>query len=272
MQIVTEEFLLQGLESFNHINKSQLTLLNEPSPAQKGWKDRVLGQQISDARAELFILLKGVSGEKNQQRVIDDFKKLQEHKKAISKLDKTQEDLSLSSQSTRTEVKIYCDGGCVPNPGKSGSGISVYYDEELHQLWYGLYDAYGTNNTAELNALYQALLLAKQELGQGASVEILCDSMYAINCISVWAVGWEKRGWTKKGGEIKNLQIIQEGYALYNDLKNNIKLSHVKAHIGTEGNELADRMTMYAIDLEEKTFKCYDEVIDIPKLLKMRAG
>jgi ribonuclease HI len=268
VQIVTEEFLHQGLESLNHINKSQLTLLNEASPAQKGWKDRVLGQQISDARAELFILLKGVSGEKNQQKVIDDFKKLQGHKKAIAKLDTTQEKSSHQS----INVEIYCDGGCVPNPGKSGSGVSIYHDGKLFQLWYGLYDPNGTNNTAELNALYQSLLLAQQELDQGHEVEILCDSMYAINCISVWAVGWEKKGWTKKGGAIKNLEIIQKAYALYNKLKSQIKLSHVKAHAGTEGNELADRMTMYTIDQEEETFKCYEEAIDIPKLLKMRAG
>ncbi len=270
MQIVTEAFLLQGLESFNHINKSQLTLLNEPSPAQKGWKDRVLGQTISDARAELFILLKGVGGEKNQQKVIDDFKRLQEHKKAIKKLD-AYKDTTPKPQGSM-KVEIYCDGGCVPNPGASGSGISVYHNGELYQLWYGLYDAYGTNNTAELNALYESLLLAKQESSQGHDVEIKCDSMYAINCISVWAVGWEKKGWTKKGGEIKNLEIIQKSYALYNKLKSKIKLSHVKAHAGTEGNELADRMTMYTIEKKEKTFKCYEEPIDIPKLLKMRAG
>ena len=77
---------------------------------------------------------------------------------------------------------------------------------------------------------------------------------------------------SKKGGEIKNLEIIQDSYALYNKLKDRMKLSHVKAHAGTEGNELADRMTMYTIDQEEPEFKLYEEAIDIPKLLKMRAG
>lgn len=267
MQIVTEEFLLTGLKSLNHINKSQLILLNEESPAQKGWKDRVLGQQISDARAELFVLLKGVTGDKNQQKVIDDYKKLQGTQKAINKIE-TAGDAS----HTKLDIKIYCDGGCVPNPGKCGSGVAVYQNDKLHELWYGLYDANGTNNIAELNALYQSLLLAKKEDNLGHKVEILCDSMYSINCISVWAIGWEKKGWTKKGGEIKNLDIIQPAYALYNTLKHKVKLSHIKAHNGTEGNELADRMTMYTIDEEELTFKCYDKNIDVPKLLKMRAG
>lgn len=50
----------------------------------------------------------------------------------------------------RYEVEIYCDGACEPNPGESGSGIAVYRQGELSELWYGLYDANGTNNTAEL--------------------------------------------------------------------------------------------------------------------------
>lgn len=267
MQIVTEEFLKTGLKSLNHINKSQLILLNEKSPAEKGWKDRVLGTQISDARAELFVLLKGVTGDKNQQKVIDDYKKLQGTQKAIQKIE-----TASGQKHSKLDIKIYCDGGCVPNPGKSGSGIAVYQNGKLHELWYGLYDAHGTNNTAELNALHQSLLLAKKEDSLGHKVEILCDSMYAINCISVWAIGWEKKAWTKKGGEIKNLEIIQKAYALYNTLKHKVKLSHIKAHNGTEGNELADRMTIYTIAQEEPAFKCYDEVIDVPKLLKMRSG
>jgi len=271
MQIITEEFLLTGLKSLNHINKSQLILLNEKSPAEKGWKDRVLGQQISDARAELFVLLKGVSGDKNQQAVIDDFKKLQGHKKAIEKIE-GRDITTVKNDNAAVDIKIYCDGGCVPNPGESGSGVAIYHDGKLHQLWYGLYDDYGTNNTAELNALQQSLLLAEKELVNGNTVEILCDSMYSINCISVWAIGWEKKGWTKKGGEIKNLDIIKESYSLYNTLKSKIKLSHIKAHNGTEGNELADRMTMYTIQKKESTFKCYDEPVDIAKILKMRAG
>jgi ribonuclease HI len=266
VQIVTEEFLLSGLKSFNTINNSQLILLNIDADSKKGWKDRVLGQKISDARAELFVLLKGVSGEKKQNAVIEEFKKLQKLRSSIDKMENKEEKKDM------IKVKIYCDGGCVPNPGKSGSGVAIYHDEKLHELWYGLYDANGTNNTAELNALHESLLIAKKELENGHQVEILCDSMYSINCISVWAIGWEKKGWTKKGGEIKNLEIIQDSYALYNTLKAKLKLSHIKAHAGTEGNELADRMTMYTIQKEEKAFVCYDEAIDIPKLLKMRAG
>ena len=62
------------------------------------------------------------------------------------------------------DVSIYCDGACEPNPGNAGSGIVVYRAGELAELWYGLYNPMGTNNTAELNALYHALRMAEAEI------------------------------------------------------------------------------------------------------------
>lgn len=170
------------------------------------------------------------------------------------------------------DVRIYCDGACEPNPGHAGSGIAVYRHGEVAQLWYGLYHANGTNNSAELNALYQALRLAEQAILAGETVEVLSDSMYALNCICTWAIGWEKKGWRKVGGDIKNLAIIQSAYALYSRLQPDMQLTHVSAHVGTEGNELADRMAMLASQSRERDFRRYRDAIDIPALLRMRAG
>ena len=170
------------------------------------------------------------------------------------------------------DVVIYCDGGCDPNPGKAGSGSAVYKQGKLSSLWYGLFNPNGTNNTAELNALHQSLLMAEQAAAKNMSVGVLCDSMYSINCISVWAYGWKAKGWKKKTGEIKNLELIVEMHELYEKIKSQITLSHVKAHAGTEGNELADRMTMVAVDKKEPAYVRYNESIDIAALLKMRAG
>ncbi|MFT5418314.1 MAG: ribonuclease HI, partial [Gammaproteobacteria bacterium] len=106
------------------------------------------------------------------------------------------------------DTKIFTDGGCDPNPGKAGSGIALYRNNVIDQLWYGLYDPNGTNNTAELNALNQALVMGKDEIENGHTVAIYCDSKYSIQCITQWAVGWQKRGWKKATGEIKNLDLI----------------------------------------------------------------
>ena len=170
------------------------------------------------------------------------------------------------------DVSIYCDGACEPNPGNAGSGIVVYRAGELAQLWYGLYNPMGTNNSAELNALYHALRMAEAEIKIGNTVEICSDSAYSINCIRSWAPGWEKKGWKKAGGEIKNLEIIQDCYAIYRRIKKELTLTHVAAHVGTDGNELADRMAMLGAQLREKELRLYQETMDIPTLLKMRAG
>lgn len=170
------------------------------------------------------------------------------------------------------DVSIYCDGACEPNPGNAGSGIVVYRAGQLSQLWFGLYNPTGTNNTAELNALFHALRMAEAEIQTGSSVEICSDSAYSINCIRSWAPGWAKRGWKKPGGEIKNLEIIQDCYAIYLRIEEEINLTHVAAHVGTEGNELADRMAMLGALRKEKELRLFQDHMDIPKLLKLRAG
>jgi ribonuclease HI len=170
------------------------------------------------------------------------------------------------------DVSIYCDGACEPNPGNAGSGIVVYRFGKLAELWYGLYNPMGTNNTAELNALYHALRMAEAEIKTGNTVEVCSDSAYSINCIRIWAATWEKKGWKKSGGEIKNLKVIQDCYAIYRRIKNNLTLTHVAAHVGTEGNELADRMAMLGAQSKEKELRLYQETMDVPTLLKMRAG
>ncbi|MGR5541055.1 RNase H family protein, partial [Vibrio campbellii] len=139
-------------------------------------------------------------------------------------------------------------------------------------LWYGLYQSHGTNNTAELNGLHQSLILAKDKLKQGHTVGIFCDSKYSIDCITKWAAGWEKKGWTKPSGEIKNLDIIKPTFALYQQIASKITIHHVNGHVGIEGNELADRMSIVAIESQDSNLSRYTDITDIPAILALRTG
>jgi ribonuclease HI len=170
------------------------------------------------------------------------------------------------------DIKIFTDGACEPNPGEAGTGLAVYLNNELTELWYGLYQKVGTNNTAELHGLKQAFHLAKEKLKAGLSVAIYCDSKYSIDCITQWATSWEKKGWTKSGGEIKNLDIIKPAYALYQELSPLITIYHVNGHVGIEGNELADRMSIVAIASREQDLSRYNEIDDLAEILALRAG
>ncbi len=161
-------------------------------------------------------------------------------------------------------LHIYCDGACSGNPGKSGSGLAIYEDEMKPVLMYGAADVIGTNNTAELKALLRALELAVDS--QHEKIAILSDSKYSIECVVNWAYGWKKNGWTKKGGEIKNLELIKTAHALYDDIKDKVIVSHVRGHAGVEGNELADRMAVIAASngnsvFMEYSYECIADVI-----------
>ena len=270
MQIVTQTLLDLGVKKDTEINESQLILLDVKEEDRSLFAELSLGKELSDARAELFVLLGGIKAKVARERIIKNYKALQKFRQEQNSPVKEVKTQTLTP--TDGNVTIYCDGGCTPNPGKAGSGVAIYRAGELSELWYGLYETMGTNNTAELGALYQSLLLAQKELQHGNKTEIKCDSMYSINCIQTWAVSWEKKNWTKKGGAIKNLDIIKQAYYLYNDIKNEVKLSHIKAHAGFEGNELADRMTMHTILEAEEKFVRYTKKIDVAAILKMRAG
>jgi ribonuclease HI len=170
------------------------------------------------------------------------------------------------------DTKIFTDGGCEPNPGQAGSGVAIYRNNAVDELWYGLYDPNGTNNTAELNALHQALIMAASEVDKGKSIAVFCDSKYSIQCVTQWAVNWQKKGWKKPGGEIKNLELIKQMFALHQQLKGKIQVLHVNGHVGVEGNELADRMSIIAIAEKDTDFSRYGGELDIKALLAMRAG
>jgi len=170
------------------------------------------------------------------------------------------------------DLVLYTDGGCDPNPGKAGSGVAAYCNGKLSNLWYGLFNPNGTNNTAELNALYEAIKMAATALNDNLTVRIYSDSQYSINCISNWAYGWKAKGWTRKGGEIANLALIKQAHDLYDQYKDRFDIVHVAAHVGIEGNELADRMSIYAVDQQQRDFVEYPQPINLAAIMAMRAG
>jgi ribonuclease HI len=177
---------------------------------------------------------------------------------------------SKAKELIHTDINIYCDGACSPNPGKSGTGIAVYEQDNLTSLWYGLYEANGTNNTAELNGMLKSFQLAQSYITQKKHVQILSDSKYSMDCITKWAKGWKTKGWTRgKGEPIKNLELVQACYNLYEKIKKDVTVTHVKGHANIEGNELSDRMAVLARTTKQRNFIGYTETLDIPTILAM---
>ena len=171
------------------------------------------------------------------------------------------------------DVSIYCDGACEPNPGHAGSGIVVYRAGELAELWFGLYNPMGTNNSAELNALYHALVMAEREITPGNTVELFerLGVLHQLHSQLGAEVGKERLEKTR-AARSKTSRSSRTVTRSTGALKKILKLCHVAAHAGTEGNELADRMAMLGVRLKEKELRLYEEAMDIPALLKLQAG
>ena len=124
---------------------------------------------------------------------------------------------------------FYTDGSASPNPGPGGYAVI-----ELNKpVALGSEEGDTTNIRMEGRALIAAMKLAN-----GGPCQIYTDSEFWINVITKWAIGWEAKGWTKKGG-IKNLDLVKEAYELYQSSQ--AELIWVRGHMGDEGNELADQ-------------------------------
>ncbi len=124
---------------------------------------------------------------------------------------------------------FYTDGSASPNPGPGGYAVI----EHGKPVALGSEAGESTNIRMEGQAIIAAMKLA-----EGEQCEIHTDSEFWINVITKWAPGWAAKGWRKSGGPIKNLELVQEAYELYNTSRTT--LTWVRGHAGHEYNEIAD--------------------------------
>jgi ribonuclease HI len=131
---------------------------------------------------------------------------------------------------------IFTDGAAEPNPGPGGWGVVYVRDNRVVGERSG-HEPHTTNNRMELRALIEGCALV--ELGTPATV--YTDSQLCVSTIREWAKGWEARGWKRKGGEIKNLELVQELYAIFQK-RPELDLQWIQAHAGNRWNEYADSL------------------------------
>lgn len=134
-------------------------------------------------------------------------------------------------------MSIFCDGACSGNgrkgavggwgwaywPSSGVRGAPEVAAADRLDVPPGLP---ATNQRAELTALLKVLRwLAAYSV---PSVNIYTDSMYTINCTSVWGPSWKKAGWKRKTGEpLLNLDLIIPLVELWRPAW---KLHHVRGH------------------------------------------
>ena len=125
---------------------------------------------------------------------------------------------------------LWTDGSASPNPGPGG--FAVLENGEPVRV--------GREKNSSNIRMEGAALIAAMEYAGEEGCEIYTDSQFWVNVLTEWAKGWERKGWKKASGPIKNLEMVKVAFELYN--KFGVKLNWTRGHVGTELNEKADEI------------------------------
>jgi ribonuclease HI len=134
------------------------------------------------------------------------------------------------------QTGVFTDGSCSGNPGPGGWGVVYVIDGRILAQEHGD-DSRTTNNRMEFTAMIQALRM----LGPEEEMDVYTDSQLVVNTLTQWAAGWERAGWRRKSGEVKNLDLVQEAWALVQE-RPSARIRWIRAHDGSLWNEYADAL------------------------------
>ena len=131
-------------------------------------------------------------------------------------------------------VIVYTDGGCDPNPGVGGWGAVMLHGNRRKELSGG--EAESTNNRMELTAAIEALASLKRS----CRVILHTDSEYLKKGCTEWMPKWRAKGWKRKGGALKNVDLWKRLDHLLS--KHRVEWQWVPGHAGVEENERCDEL------------------------------
>ena len=92
------------------------------------------------------------------------------------------------------------------------------------------------------------------------------DSEPALTKINQW---WFQTPWTAYHLHWDDQQDWPDAWQLLSD---KVQVLHVNGHVGVQGNELADRLSMLAIRHQVEGFGVYDGGASIAEMLAMASG
>lgn len=95
---------------------------------------------------------------------------------------------------------VASDGSSLKNPG--GAIGWAWADEKGRWMANGAVS--GTNQSAELLGLTSIFFAFPN-----TNLHIQLDSRYTLNIAEKWMWGWQRAGWRRQDGEVKNLEIVK---------------------------------------------------------------
>ncbi|MDP9023559.1 MAG: ribonuclease HI [Actinomycetota bacterium] len=143
----------------------------------------------------------------------------------------------LSRYSGGPDSGVFTDGSANPNPGPGGWGAVYVVGGEVVAQDHG-HDPDTTNNRMELTAVIRGCDLVPP----ATQATVYTDSRLVHDTITKWAAGWERRGWTRKAGEVSNLDLVKEAYRRFQE-RPELRIEWIPAHAGNRWNEYADSLS-----------------------------
>jgi ribonuclease HI len=150
---------------------------------------------------------------------------------------------------TQPVAVVHLDESCLgngregANPGGAGGLIEVRTGRGIERRDVLVGDPDTTNNRMALTGGIAVLeLLARKETRFRAL--FVSDSEYLVKGIREWAPSWERRGWTRKGGAIENLELWQSLVSAAR--RHDAQWTWVRGHKGHAKNEYANDLAVKA--------------------------
>ena len=136
-------------------------------------------------------------------------------------------------------VEVYTDGSHSKDGKKNYCGYGVHFTDKT--IYKNLARKFNhsplTNNRPELYSIVKALTICNI-IHKKKKITQLCiksDSEYCVNTVNKWYSSW-----VKSGKDYKNKDIVDDMMWLIKNAQFNVTISHVRAHKGIKGNEIAD--------------------------------
>lgn len=134
-------------------------------------------------------------------------------------------------------VILYTDGACSGNPGPGGWAAILRYGKAEKVISGG--EENTTNNRMELLGVIAGL----ESLKESCAVALYSDSQYVCNALNNgWLRDWKKRGWKRRDGEVKNVELWQRLDELMQ--KHSVEAHWVKGHADNPYNNRCDALAV----------------------------
>ena len=137
------------------------------------------------------------------------------------------------------KVQLITDGSCLGNPGPGGWAAILRHEGHKKEMWGSA--PHTTNNRMELTAAIEGLKVLKEE----CEVEVVTDSEYVKNGITLWIHGWKKKGWlTAAKKPVVNQDLWQQLDAQAN--RHKVTWTWTKGHANHADNNRCDELATRA--------------------------